>query len=91
MRGLARTLEASAGLLVAQSHAQQAAYLLGAAASLRETIGTPLTPADRPRYDQLMATIRTAIDPALFAEEWAAGQTAPLEHVINNVFADQAA
>ncbi len=86
-RGLARTLEASAVWLAAQDHARQAAYLLGAAASLRETIGTPLPPADRPRYDQLVATIRTVVDAETCAEVWHAGETAPLDHVINNVFA----
>jgi predicted ATPase len=87
-RGLARTLEASAMLLAAQAHTQQAAYLLGAADSLRTTIGTPLPPADSPRYAQLIERIRAVVDPAAFAEAWTAGQIATLDHVLNNVFAD---
>ena len=87
-RGLARALEASAMLLAAQSQAHAAAHLLGAAEALRDTIGTPLPPADRPRYDRLAATIRAALDPAAWADVWRAGQTANIAHVINNAFSD---
>ena len=88
-RGLARTLEAGAGLLAAQAAALPAAYLLGAAEDLRETMGTPLPPADRPRYVQTLGAIQAALPVPTLAEAWAAGREARLDEVVRRGFTMQ--
>jgi DNA-binding NarL/FixJ family response regulator len=56
--------------------------LLGAAAALRETIGTSLPPTFRPAYERTMAAARTQLGEEAFAAAWAEGRTMPLERLI---------
>ena len=52
-----------------------ATRLLGAAAALAETVGYPLTPAERARCQDAVSTARTVLGDANFETAWAAGQT----------------
>jgi len=79
---IAECLEGLAGLAGAQEQAERAAHLFGAAAALRDTIDAPLPPAERADYERDLATIRSQIDAAAFADAWAAGQAMPPEQAI---------
>ena len=77
--GLAYSLEAQAGLAGQQQQPERAARLWGIAAALRETLGTPLPPAE---YSQLEAEIKnveaflasTGQSEAAFLAAWQAGR-----------------
>lgn len=56
------------------------ARLLGAAEALRETIGMPLLPGDRPDYDRTAAATRAGLGGRFAA--WAAGRALPLEEAV---------
>jgi predicted ATPase/Tfp pilus assembly protein PilF len=81
-RLLAYALERMAMVAGAQGAPEQAATLFGAAAALREVLGTPLDPNDRAAYDRAAATISRTLGPDGFAAAWAAGQALPLGEAI---------
>jgi DNA-binding NarL/FixJ family response regulator len=56
--------------------------LFGAAETLRESIGSPVPPADRSGYDADQAALRANLDTPSLEAAWAAGRTAPLDQVI---------
>ncbi len=60
-----------------------AARLWGAAAALREALGTPILPADRAGYEQAVAAARDAAGHAAFAVAWDAGHALPLERAVD--------
>ena len=75
LEGLAQTLEATRG--------PKAARLLGAAEALREAIGAPLPPSERPSYMQAVEKVRQRCrNDAIFAGAWATGRSAALESVL---------
>jgi hypothetical protein len=59
----------------------RAARLFGAAAALREAIGSPLPPAERAGYERSVAAARRG-DQAAFVAAWSEGQSMPLEQVL---------
>ncbi len=65
-----------------QGEAQRAVHFLGAAATLRHTMGTPVPPADQPAIEGALAAARASLDDATFTDAWAAGQTLPVEQLI---------
>ena len=79
--GLAECLEGLAGVAVAQRQLERAARLLGAAETLRQATGAPLSPGERARYDRDMSAVRAGLGEAAFAAAWATGKATPLEHV----------
>jgi tetratricopeptide (TPR) repeat protein len=79
--GIAECVEGLAGVAVTQ-RPDQAARLFGAAAALREAIGAPLPPAERPRYEETLALARARMGEAAFATLWAEGQAMPLDPAI---------
>ena len=60
----------------------QAARLLGAAASLRETIGTVLNPADQQEADSQAAQVREALGAEAFFVEWDIGRAMTLDQAV---------
>jgi tetratricopeptide (TPR) repeat protein len=56
--------------------------LLAGAAALRQAMGTPVRPADRPAIEDALAAGRAALGEAAFAGAWAAGETLPLEQIV---------
>jgi tetratricopeptide (TPR) repeat protein len=87
--GVAECLERLAGIATTQSEGMRAAQLLGAAETLRDTIGVHLSAADRPRYEQVVTVTRMQIDPATFAAAWAAGRALTLEQAIAYALQEQ--
>jgi predicted ATPase len=78
---IADALEAVAGVAVAESAHADAARLLGAAAALRESIGTVRQP-DQDRWaEAAAASARAALGEDAFAREYAAGRALPREAV----------
>jgi tetratricopeptide (TPR) repeat protein len=77
--GIATLLEAFVNLAVKNRQWERALNLWGAAEALRAKIGAPLAPAELPRYERLIAEVRTAlVDGAAFD----AGRTLTMEQAI---------
>jgi tetratricopeptide (TPR) repeat protein len=81
-RHSAHCLDGLGAVAAAAGQGAMGAQLLGSAAALRAAIRLPVSPAERPTYDQLVADVRAASDPATFAAAWAAGQALPIEQAI---------
>ncbi len=79
---IAYGLEGWAIAEVAQRKEVWAAHLWGAAESLRERCGVPLTPFDRADYELAVAVVRTHLGEQAFASAWAEGRTMTLEQVL---------
>jgi predicted ATPase len=84
--GAAYCLEGLASIATARGQVERAARLWGIAEMLRQVIGSPLMPADRARYDRLVADARAQADPAAWQVAWDAGRQMRLEQAI--VFAN---
>jgi predicted ATPase/Tfp pilus assembly protein PilF len=82
-RYIAVCLEAYATAAARQNDSRLAAQILGATAALREEIGAPLEPGDRPRYEALAGEIERKLGKSEFAAYRAEGYTAPLEDSLN--------
>jgi predicted ATPase/DNA-binding SARP family transcriptional activator len=80
--GIAGCLEGFAGLAESAGQPQRAAQLFGAAASLRDSLGAPVPPAERADYDRRVAATRAALGEQSFAAAWAAGRALTLEQAI---------
>jgi hypothetical protein len=59
-----------------------AARLLGTAEELREALGTPLPPVDRPIYEQAVAAVRVQLGEKAFAEAMAEGRSMTAEQAL---------
>jgi len=88
-QGMAESLEGLAGALSAYgadsdgvAAADQAARLFGAAEHLRETIGAPLPPVERPTYDRDTARARKQLGEEKFTSAWAEGRAVNVEGVL---------
>jgi non-specific serine/threonine protein kinase len=81
--GIASCLGGLAGVACAQNELQRAVRLGGAAAALREALGTPLPPVDRAIAERDMATARATLGDEAFSVTWAAGTALPLEQAIS--------
>ena len=78
--GVARALEGLAAVVAACSGSLRAAHIWGRAERLREEIGSPLSPAERSRYEQRVTTVRAAIgDNAAFDRAWREGRALSLK------------
>ncbi|KOU23541.1 BTAD domain-containing putative transcriptional regulator [Streptomyces sp. WM6368] len=79
-RALALAFEGLAGagsVAGAPEDRSAAAELLGAAAALRESLGTPLPPAERYDVDRATARLRAALGDDAFTEAFARGHSRP--------------
>jgi hypothetical protein len=56
--------------------------LLGAATTVRETLGAPLPASERAEYEQAVAPTRAALGEAAWAAAFAEGQALTLEQAI---------
>ena len=75
-------------LAVGQGQARQGARLLGAAARMRQEMGTPVRPADRTAIEGALAAARTSLGDAAFADAWSAGQTLSVEQLVAQAAAE---
>jgi tetratricopeptide (TPR) repeat protein len=80
--GMAQCLERMALLACAQGLGERAARLHGAAAALRDAMGSVMAPADRVRYDQSMAVVRGQMEDEAFAAQEAEGRAMSLEQAV---------
>jgi tetratricopeptide (TPR) repeat protein len=72
--GLAECLEGLAALAASLGEPRRAATLAGAADSLRERVGSPMTEPDRARLDRYLARARAEVGPVVFNAEWERGR-----------------
>jgi hypothetical protein len=77
-------LEGLARVAVAQGKMERAAWLIGAAAALREDRGWPLPPVKRAEHERTVATAHEALGEEAFEAAWVRGHTLPLEEAITD-------
>jgi predicted ATPase len=87
--GVATALEGFAAAFV-DSHPDRAAFLIGAAEALRHDAGTPVPPADRASYDELLARVHAGLGDAFDAKHHQ-GARAPLTTVLAAVAGQETA
>jgi predicted ATPase/class 3 adenylate cyclase len=84
--GIAVSLEGAAALARCESNPLQAAKIWGAAQRLREEIGVPLPPAERPRYVEQVSIARSeCTSTAAFEAAWETGRGLTLDQAIDFV------
>jgi hypothetical protein len=88
--GLVECLEGLAAVEGMIGCRERAARLFGAAAALRQSLGTPLPPADRPEHDCCVAALRAELGVAAFAAAWGAGERMMLETALGEAVGDDA-
>jgi predicted ATPase/class 3 adenylate cyclase/Tfp pilus assembly protein PilF len=88
-RGIAYSLEGLATVMAAHGSSLRAARIWGAAERLREEIGSPLPPNERPHYGPRVAAARAALgDDAAFDRAWQQGRALTLEQAIELALAE---
>lgn len=81
--GIAFALEGLAAVVAVLGKSLRAARIWGAAERLREEIGAPLPPNERPRYGRRVAVARAALrDDAAFDSAWQEGRALTIEQAI---------
>jgi len=73
-RDIVLYLEGLADVVAAQGESTWAARLWGSAEALRETMGTPIWPIERARYERTVAAARASLGEKAFAAAWAEGR-----------------
>ena len=82
-RGLSHALEGLADVAFALGESIPAARIWGGATRLREVIGAPLPPSERPYHDRCVAAARTAVDDDnRFDAAWQEGSAMALEALV---------
>ena len=66
----------------ARAQGARSARLYGATEALREAVGAPLPPVDRPDHDHKVAAARAQLDEAVWKTAWAEGKAMILEDVV---------
>jgi predicted ATPase/DNA-binding XRE family transcriptional regulator len=66
----------------ARGQAAEAARLLGAASALRDRMHVRIVPADRPRYEALVAALTADLGHSIYAAEWTIGNVSPLARTL---------
>ena len=81
-QGVAACLDEMTAVADGQSLPSQAARLGGAAASLRESLDAPLSPAEQAEVDKTIAAVREALGEDAFAAAWDAGRAMTWEQAV---------
>ncbi len=81
-RGIARVLECLAANAAADSNALQSLRFAGAAAALRNRLGTPLTPAEQRKLEKALEFARRALGKDAGLTPWMEGWAMPVEQAI---------
>jgi predicted ATPase len=79
---IAHELECLAMIAKAEEEAQRAAILFGAAETLRESTGLPMTPIERIEYERESNDLRANMDEATFTESWSEGRALTIQQAI---------
>ena len=88
---IAECLEGFAGVAGARREGQRAARLYGVADSLRESLGAPLLPGDRPRYERHLSLARSLLDEAAWKQAWEEGRAMTVEDATAYALEDERA
>ncbi len=62
-----------------------AAQFLGCAEAVQETVGLPIIPIERARWDNTMADLRSLLDASILTAEWATGRAMSFEQAVAQV------
>ena len=84
-RGIARVLECFAVSAAAQSRPEQALRLAGAAAGLRQRIGSSLIPAEQSRLERKLELARNKLSNAAGLEAWSSGWEMSMDEAVDEV------
>jgi predicted ATPase/serine/threonine protein kinase len=84
-RGIARIVESFACSAAAQSQAEGALRLAGAAAALRQSIGAPLTAAEQAKLERGLEPARQKLTTVLGRTAWLEGWVMPVDKAIEDV------
>ncbi len=84
-RGIARLLEGFACSAAAQLQAERSLRLAGAAAALRQNIGTPLTPGEQAKLEAILDPVRQSLTNTAGTTAWLDGWAMPVEKAIEEV------
>ena len=88
-RGIVYSLGGLAGVVVALGNSLRAARLWGGVERLRDEIGLPMPPNERPLYDRRVAAARAALgDDAAFDRAWREGHALTLEQAIERALTE---
>ena len=80
--GFVSCLEAFASLATKEAQEERCTRLWGAAAALRETIGSPQSPVERKKHEREMTAVRQTLNEDAFAVAWAQGHAMTMEQAI---------
>ncbi|HEV8636796.1 MAG TPA: tetratricopeptide repeat protein, partial [Chloroflexota bacterium] len=80
--GIAYSLEGLATLAATRDHAGRALRLAGAAAALRETVGSPLAPVDTTMLERWLGPARAALSGEAAAAAWEEGRAMTPEQAV---------
>jgi non-specific serine/threonine protein kinase len=86
-RVIAERLEELAWVACADQQCGAAVRLLGAAEALREMIGAPMPPANRPDYERSVALARAQLGDVELSARWQQGRALSTEHAIAEALA----
>jgi predicted ATPase/DNA-binding CsgD family transcriptional regulator len=81
--GIADTLENIAALAATETQPEHAVQLAGAAAGIREHVGTPLSPMGRAMLDKWLVPLRQARGAEMTTVAWEAGRDMPIEQALD--------
>jgi hypothetical protein len=81
-RGIAGVLEHLAASAAAQSNAEQSLRMAGAAAALRQRLGTPLSPAKQAQLEKALEFARRTLGNARGLTAWMEGWAMPVEQAV---------
>jgi tetratricopeptide (TPR) repeat protein len=90
-RGIARLLECFACLATVQLEAERSLRLAGAAAALRQNIGTPLTAAEQAKLEASLQPARQALTDTMGVTAWLEGWGLLFERAIEEALMPEAA
>jgi predicted ATPase/class 3 adenylate cyclase len=79
---IAECLEGFAGATGMRGEGERAARLYGAADSLRQYLGAPLLPGDRPRHERYLAAARSRVGAAAWEAAWEEGRSMTTEKAV---------
>jgi predicted ATPase/serine/threonine protein kinase/predicted transcriptional regulator len=84
-RGVARLVESFACSVAAQSEAERALRLAGAAAALRQSIGAALTSAEQAKLERGLRSARQGLTTTTERTAWLEGWVMPVEKAVEDV------
>jgi non-specific serine/threonine protein kinase len=79
---LAHVLEAIGEIVAGEAQPEAAVQLIGAAAAMRDAMGTPLWPTERARLDPAVGRARRLLGEASADAAWMRGWTEPVDHTV---------